>query len=305
MNDPYPMTLSPHQKRQAALLYHFSSMEFLDTIIARVRALAAFSDQTVNYAIRVERDNAMRACGWSEANFPANCSKDAHPMLKDCLRALLRQKQMREKGWYDISGVSGALTGMSHFPMYWTLPEEEEKFLELSGDAVAVGIKLDTTIHHTWTDLRMESSWDLYKNAFFRLPKFQIRTDVEGESGQRPVRTGVYVPQGDPNGTLQFAWSGNNGGALAPSETFSDLALEYLALVGREKMWRAPTEAARKLGSVEPTDDYFDDWCREYKKMQFRDSISSRNVRAFAKRPCKWYFVEQIAGEFDDDNWQK
>jgi hypothetical protein len=294
MNGPHPPTLSLQQIRQAALLYHFSSIEFLDKIIGRVRTLAAFTDQTLDYAVRIERDKAMRALGWTEAHLAANWSRHAHPMLNDCLRSLLYQKRMRATEWYDIAGVSGTLTGMGHFSMNWTLPEEEDKFLELSGDAVAVAVKLDTTINHTWTDGRMESSWEQYRSAFPMLPTFRIRTDVEGESGKRPIRTGVYVPQGDPNGTLQFAWTGNNGGALAPCETFSDLALEYLAIVGRDNIWRAPNEAARKQHRVEPTDEYFDDWCRETKKMQFRDSISSRNARAYVKRPCKWYFVEHI-----------
>ena len=61
MDCQYPHTLSPQQIRQAALLYHFSSIEFLDTIISRVRALAAFTDRTLDYAIRVERDKAIRA----------------------------------------------------------------------------------------------------------------------------------------------------------------------------------------------------------------------------------------------------
>jgi hypothetical protein len=34
--------------------------------------------------------------------------------------------------------------------------------------------------------------------------------------------------------------------------------------------------------------------------MQFPDVISSRNQHAFVERSCKWYFVEQIAGEFED-----
>jgi len=301
MNDPHQLTLSLQQKRQAVLLYHFSSMDFLDAIICRVRALAAFTDQTLHYAVRVERDKAMRAHGWAEGHLAANWSTYAHPMLRDCLHALVGQKQMRATEWYDIAGVSGTLIGMSHFSMNWTLPEEEEKFRELSRDAVAPAFKLDSTINRCWTDLGMESSWVLHKSDIRKFPKFRIRTDVEGESGKRPVRTGVYVPKDDPNGTLQFAWTGNTGGALDFCETFSDLALEYLSIVGRDNIWRAPNDAARNKGRVEPTDEYFDDWCRAFKKMQFPDYISSRNKRAFVERPCKWYFVEQIAGEFEDD----
>jgi hypothetical protein len=79
------------------------------------------------------------------------------------------------------------------------------------------------------------------------------------------------------------------------------LALEYLSIVGRDKIWGAPNDAARNKERVEPTDEYFDNWCHAYKKMQFADYISSRNERAFVERACKWYFVEQIAGEIVDD----
>lgn len=301
MDSTPPISLNVYQKRQAALLYHFSSMEFLDDMIRRVRALTAFTDQTLDYAVRVERDRAMREIGWDEGHLAANWSTHAHPMLADCLRGLLAQKRLRATESYDISGISGTLTGMSHFSMSWTLPEEEEKFLELSGEAIGLGAKLDSTVNHTFTDLRLASSWELYKDIFPAIPRFRVRTDIQGESGKRPVRTGVYVPQDDQFGTLQFAWTGNAAGALAMCETFSELALEYLNIVGRDKLWIAPSAARRIPSRGEPTDQYFDDWCREQKKMQFRDSISSRNARAFAKRPCKWYFVERVQDEFEDD----
>jgi hypothetical protein len=227
--------------------------------------LTAFTDQTLDYAERVERDKAMR---------------------NDCLRALLNQKRLRAAEWYDMSGVSNTLTGMDHVSMNWTLPEEENKFLELKGEAIDVGVNLDTTITHSWTDLRMLSTWYQYKDKFPKIPKFRVRIDVEGESCNRPVRTGVYVPQDDSFGTLQFAWTGNSGGVLEASETFSDLAREYIDIVGRDRVWKAPTEAASVPGRVEPTDKYFDDWCGRHKQMSFRESISSRNARA---------------GDFEDD----
>jgi len=297
-NLPY---LNPYQKQQATLLYYFSSMPYLDKIIERVRALTAFTDQTLDYAVRVERDIAMRSVGWSEGDLAANWSTHAHPMLNDCLRGLLRQKNMRTTEWYDVTGVRGTLTGMSHFSMNWTLPEEQEKFLELSAEAREPAAKLDSTVEHTWTDLDMCATWGQHRQAFPQIPKFRVRTDVEGESGKRPVRTGVYVPQDDPYGTLQFAWIGNADGALGQCETLSELALEYLSVVGRENMWKAPNESLKQANRAEITDKYFDDWCREKKKINFRNSISSRNARAYTIRPCKWYFVELIDGEFEDD----
>lgn len=276
-------------------------MKYLDTIIERVRLLTAFTDQTLDYATRIERDKTMREIGWSEAHLSANWSTHAHPMLKDCLRALLRQKAMRSTEWYDISGVRNALTGMSYFSINWTLPEEEEMFLELNGQAADVGADLDATIQHTWTDFDMVLSWEKLKDLFPRMPRFRVRTDVVCESGRRPIRTGVYVPQDDPYGTLQFAWTGNADGALAACETLSDLAREYMAIMGRDKLWKAPNTHARTPDRVEFDDRYFDDWCRTAKKMKFEEWISARNERAFSTRACKWYFVEKIEGEFEDD----
>lgn len=301
MNQVQPTSLSIYQKRQATLLYYFSSIEFLDQIIERVRALTAFTDQTLDFAVRMERDKAMRKLGWSEGHLAANWSTYAHPMLNECLRGLLAQRRLRATEWYDIAGVREALTGMSYISMNWTLPDEEQVFLKLSNEARSVAAKLDPTVMHTWTDLHMESTWEQYQHLFPRIPKYRVRTDVEAESGRMPFRTGVYMPQDDPFGTLQFAWIGNADGALGQCETLSELAREYISVVGRDKLWRAPNEAQRRADRVEPTDEYFDDWCRQEKRMNFPDEIASRNERACASSPCKWYFVERIPDEFEDD----
>ena len=87
---------------------------------------------------------------------------------------------MRATEWYDIAGISGTLIGMSHFSMNWTLPEEEEKFRELSRDAVAPAFKLDSTINRCWTDLGMYWWWFLHRSEIQIFPKFLIRTFVDG-----------------------------------------------------------------------------------------------------------------------------
>jgi hypothetical protein len=242
MHNVDPIVLNLHQKRQAALLYYFSSIEFLDQIIERVHELAALTDQTLDHMTPVERDKTVNKIEWTEEHLSANWATYAHPMLTDCLRTLLGQKKLRATEWYDIAGVREALTGMSHFPMNWTLPEEEQAFRKLSNDARGIAATLDTTVLHTWTDLRMCSVWDQYQHIFPKMPKFRVRMDVEGESGKRPVRTGVYLPQDDSFGALHFAWIGNANGALGPCETSSKLAFEYVAIVGRDKSWRAPDE---------------------------------------------------------------
>jgi hypothetical protein len=299
------MMLNPYQKRQATLLYYFASMAYLDTIIERVRALTAFTDTTLDYAQRVARDKIMRQRGWKEEHLSSNWSTHAHPMLQDCLRGLLSQKALRVTESYDISGVRSTLTGMDHFSMNWTLPEEEIKFRELGSEARAVGNYLDKTISKRWHDYDMTWVWTELHNQFSQLPKYRVRTDVVAESGKRPIRTGVYVPENDEFGTLQFAWTGDSGGALTPSETLSGLAREYANEVGRDRLWTAPDSEKKVPGRVEFTDEYFDDWCRNRKHMNVPDTLSSRNPRAFTSRPCKWFYVEKIEGEFEETDQQQ
>jgi hypothetical protein len=295
------MMLNLYQKRQATLLTYFSSMAYLDRIIERVRALTAFTDTTLDYAQRVARDKMMRQLGWSEEHLSSNWSAHAHPMLQGCLRGLQSQKTLRMKEAYDISGVSSALIGMDYFSMNWTLPEEEKRFRELENEASALGDYLDSTILHTWHDYYMTWVWEEVRTQFPRLPKYRIRTDIVAESGKRPIRTGVYVPQDDEFGTLQFAWTGDSGGALAQSDTLSDLAREYANEVGRARLWTLPEGETPIPGRAICTTAYFDNWCRKRKGMMIPESISSRNPRAFVYRPCKWFYVERIDGEFEVD----
>jgi hypothetical protein len=296
------VSLNVYQKRQAALLYHFASMDFLHEIIARVRTLAVFANSNVDLATRIERADAMRACDWRACRDDMSVPAYGEPALNSCLRALIEQKRARAEDWYDIAGVSGTWTGMCHrYPIYWSSTEEEDKFLELLGEASGPAHHLDATINHTWADLNLTAKWEACKPRFTPFPTFRVHTDIEAETGQLPPRTGVYVPQDDPYGALQFAWTGNTGGELGKCQTLSDLAREYLALVGRGRLWTAPGDAAGKPDRVHITDQYFDDWCRIRKKMTFPDTISSRNARAWAERPCKWYFVECVPGEFEDE----
>jgi hypothetical protein len=300
MSNPNPVFLNLYQKRQATLLYHFSSTEFLDTITKRVLAWAAFTDRTLDYAQRVSRDQAMRKLGWTEAHLSSNWSTHAHPMLQDLLQGLFRDKALRATESYDISGVSSTMTGMDYVSMNWALPEEEKKFRELEDQASLVGDRLDSTILRRWNDFSMTWAWDQFCKEFARLPKFRVRSDVVTESGKRPIRTGVYVPQDDEFGTLQFAWTGDNRGMLAASDTLSDLAREYAKEVGRDRLWAVPRGVTPISGRPEITYQYFDDWCRTRKAMVFQNKISSRNPRAFIDRPCKWFYVEKIEGEFEE-----
>lgn len=181
------------QKRQAALLYHFSSMEFLDEIIKHVRALTAFTDYTLPFTARVERERRMRALGWAEAHCDTSWFTNGDARLVGCLQGLLDQKKMRVKELYDIANVRGALTGMSHLLPYWPPPEEREPTSELVSNASAVAANLDTTINHTWTDIDMSWAWEQHQYA---LPAVRVywrfRRHARPERDTQQRRAGVH-----------------------------------------------------------------------------------------------------------------
>jgi hypothetical protein len=150
-----------------------------------------------------------------------------------------------------------------------------------------------------WDDFCLIMEWGDIKHQFPRLPKFQVRTDIEGESGKTPPRTGVYVSQDDPNGALQFAWTGDDQGELIKCATFNRLGLEALNVVGRDDLWLNDNKMlafvlAHKNDPLISRDTFF----REAPDASIAPSVIAHG--GVTSRPCQWYFVELIEGEYED-----
>ncbi|MFV0663238.1 hypothetical protein [Denitromonas sp.] len=129
-----------------------------------------------------------------------------------------------------------------------------------------------------------------------------MRTDVEGESGQMPPRTGVYVAQDDPHATLQFCWTGSSDGRLGQAITFNNWGLKALSAVGRGGLWgdrdglmRLVSDAFKR-GEMTDREGFFDG---DENDPEYAWAILAG--QAFTQRPCKWYFVEMIDGAYDDE----
>ncbi len=288
------MDLNIHQKRQAALLYHYTSAEYLESIIAAAREWLKTADATLDQAERSERDKLMALEGWEVGDTAANWSTYGHPMLADMMRMLYKQRAERAVEKYAPPNIRFTYMGLQHFSLNWTLPEEERKFEDAATACLAAASPLDAVLRRSWDDVDFEAEWETLRGIIRPLPRYKLRSDVVGESGRIPPRTGVYVPADDPFGALQFAWTGDEAGALGSCVTFTDLAKEYCALLGRELMWRNPHDPASDV-----TDLYFDKWC-EAKGLKV-ELGHGRNPHAFTSRPCKWYFVERIEGEYEDE----
>ena len=300
-------TLTLQQKRQATLLYHWLSMDYLQELLAMVQRLIAGVDVVVDEATQQGRDRLMVSERWGVRDTTANWSTHVYPALEAFRESTIRLIARRANESYSGTGAYQCARMISEHSSMWMTVGEEERFKEEFQKVYRYARRIDSVCgsggQKRISDDMMSNSWERYSDIFPRLPLFRVRTDVEGESGKIPPRTGVYIAQDDPNTTLQFGWTGNTDGRLGKAITFNALGLKALAVLGRPALWRDDdkitvfvSDAFRRgimtdYGMMSGPGDEDDP-----RKAPF---ILTQNV--YTQRPCKWYFVEMIDGEYDDE----
>lgn len=184
--------------------------------------------------------------------------------------------------------------------------EEEEYFNQQWEIVYSYAGKIDAATgaggQRRLTDFSMVMAWQECAHLWPRLPKFRLRPDVEGISGKKPPRTGVYVAQGDPHATLQFAWTGNADGVLGDAQTFNELGRKLIGEVGRDALWIDDAKlipfALREMEKNPAMNTGMNNLERvRAKPDRARNAMASA---AFSAQSCKWHFVEMLDGEFED-----
>ncbi len=298
--------LSLWQKRQAAMLYRWMSLDYLKGLKTLIDKLIQGADVSLDLAERQGRDALITNRRWGVRDTAANWSTYVYPALEDFRRSTIRLIAWRASENYCGTGASHCSRMLSEFSSLWMTPGEEERFGKQFDAVYSYASKIDHVAGagggKYLKDSSMVAAWDEDESQFFpRLPRFRVRTDVEGETGKRPQRSGVYVPQDDPNGTLQFGWAGNDDGKLGKVQTFNDAGLRALAAIGRRDLWRDEQKmidhVKRELaqGLLQPESGIGE---KDLDEMSAAWIVLS--PQAVTSRPCKWYFVEMIDGEFDD-----
>jgi len=299
---PTEFQLDKWQKRQATLLYHFASLDYLKGLKKLLDDFVNGVDITLDLAQQQGRDQFIANERWGVRDTAANFSTYGFPALKEFQQSTNWDIAKRKDESYDFTGYNQCARLLGELSLGWSTPEEQARF-EAGMSAIGkYATQLDGTMQHGWDDRSFSLKWDKYAPLFPRLPKFRVRTDVEGESGKLPVRTGVYVPQDDPYGSLQFAWTGNSDGRLFDCETFNDLGLQALNTVGRDALW---ADDPRLLPIVKQPQ-----YLASFKKLDWFNEPNFLNDvtkpkefigrSGFTTRPCKWYLVEPIEGEYED-----
>lgn len=295
--------LSLWQKKQAALLYHFSSLEYLKELKRKVFDLTNSGENLVSKSRHQNRDALLRSVRWGSRNTSENWANNAWQFLEDFKLSVLRDVSDRAFQKYHVTGAYQCWRGMSEYSMLWTTPQEQSDFEKKFDDIYKYARKIDQTMdrrrqENPWDDFDLALEWKKNSMFFKEIPKFQVSTDIDVLSGRMPPRTGVYVSADDLNATLQFAWTGSADGKLLDSSTFNNLGKKVLDSVGRSRLWvddvamfefvKENINEPEFSSGIDPS---------ELHVPELAPSLVAR--RAFCSRPSRWYFVEQSSSEFE------
>ena len=299
------LSLSAWHKVQAAMLYHYASLDYLKGLHQMVSELMDGEiDPLINLAREQQgRDAVLRDARWGERNTVQNWANSAWPFLIDFQQSLTRDIALRTIDQYKITGANQCLRGLDEFSMNWATPDEEERIQAIlqviSRYARNINYTMDDWPSSRWDDHGFAYNYPEFSAQFPRIPKFRVRTDVTAESSKTPPRTGVYVSSDDPNAALQFAWTGGGGGKLRPASTLNEIGLDALQQVGRKNLWFDGAKMFAFVQSQKYASFFAGKMIIPGKPDPYlAPSLVARS--AFTEIPSNWYFVEIINDEFED-----
>lgn len=297
------IALTAWQKKQAALLYHFSSFDYLKGLYERVRQLQDYAESIIDKSSTEGRDTFLRDARWGDRDTSDNWSNHAWSFLADFGISVMKDIANRQSNIYSITGANQCARGVAEFSTQWMTSAEQKKFDEMLESVVLYAMYIDKTMNTfyragRWDDFGFIVAWIKHSSQFTHFPKFRIHENITGETGKVPPKTGVYISADYPDGSLQFAWNGNEHGKLRECSIFNNLGRKALTSVGRSKLWMdgdAMLEFVQKNPNFPELlgDSYF---AKSHTPV-LAPSLVARN--AFTSAPSKWYYVELVEGEFE------
>jgi len=319
-------TLNVWQKRQAALLYHFASLDYLKGLKRLIDAMIQGADILLDTAQSQGRDALIVDERWGARDTSGNWGTYGFPALKDFQQATAKDIAERAHEVYSFTGANQCARLLGELSMRWATEEEEERFQNSVEFITKYAFYIDYVMerpqglndgifNNIWHGVESDfPSLRTPRHAalFPLLPKFHVRTDVEAVTGKPVPRTGVYVPQDDVYGSPQFGWTGGVcDGSLDEGRTFNDLGLEAARVVGRDNLWN---DSPDLLGFIKRAYSHeFEAFLRESRGGRFAPEMlddaswapAFLSSACFTTRPCKWYFVEIVPGEFEEPTDEK
>lgn len=295
------INLTSWQKKQAALLYHFASFDYLKGLYERVHQLQDYADAILDKSRLEGRDRFLRDARWGDRDTSENWSNHGWSFLADFGLSVIKDMANRQSQIYSITGANQCARGMAEFSMQWTTPAEQEKFDSLLESIVHYAGYIDRTMDKShragrWNDFRLAVAWMENSSLFTKLPAFKIQENVVSETGKVPPKTGVYISTDHSEGSLQFAWNGDEYGKLRECSIFNNLGKKALVTVGRSKLWLDGDAMLEFVQKNPAAPQLFEDsYFSESHTPVLAPSLVARN--AFTSAPSKWCYIELIEGE--------
>jgi hypothetical protein len=295
--------LTSWQKKQAAMLYFYSSEQYLATLHKMVRDLVnGLVDPMLDLARAQGRDSVLINSVWGARDTSENWANNGWPILKELQTSLARTIARRTAHYYDVSAVNECLRGIDEYSLGWMTPGEETAFNFALRTISTYARRWDLTVNDyesAWDDFLFAYHYPEFASITSKTPKFTVRRDTLVESGDVPSRTGVYFAADDPQASLQFAWTEHGGVKLRLAKTFNDLGLAALAAVGRDALWFDEDKMLRFVLSDPLAQGIRQD---VFSGGEPAPSLAPSAVgrSAFTTRACSWMLVEPIPGEFEE-----
>lgn len=295
--------MTPWHKKQAAMLYYFTSADYLRVLHRMVSDLiSGFVDPLLEMATAQNRDRVLISKLWGNRNTSRNWENNAWPFLKDLQGSLANDIAQRASNRFRITAVSECLRGLSEYSTDWAT-ENEEQLLKLALSAISeYASRFDRSVEeyvNRWNDYRFAYCYPFFARANAKVPRFIVRNEIQGETGKIPPRTGVYICLEDQQASLQFVWTEGVGAALRAANTFNEIGRAALAAVGREALWFDE----RKMFDFATSAPY----ATSFRDLVFLDgepypplAPAAIARSAFVSRPCRWALVEIVADEFEE-----
>jgi hypothetical protein len=297
-----PVILTPWRKVQAAMLYHFTSVDYLQGLHAMVKNLiSGIADPLLETARAQDRDRVLVSEVWGERNTSRNWENNAWPFLKDLQVSLAKDIALRASGKYRRTAVNESLRGVAEYSMDWATPDEE-RILQLAIATISeYAARYDDSVdiyQNRWDDYSFAYTYPAFARLMPRTPKFEVRNEFSADTGEVPPRTGVYVALDDPHASLQFVWSGSEGIKLRMANTFNEVGRAALSSVGRKSLW-FDEERMFAFATAETNAKFFHDsvYLCDEPYPSLAPSAVARS--AFTAKPCRWALVDIVPNQFE------
>jgi hypothetical protein len=295
--------LTPWQKKQAAMLYYFTSEDYLRTLHKMVRDLVnGVVEPMLDLARAQGRDSVLINSVWGTRDTSENWANNGWPILKDLQTSLARTLAGRSSNHFRISAVNECLRGIDEYSLGWMTPGEEAMFGIATRAISAYASGWDTTVTdyaNDWDDYGFAYDYPSFASLNDQIPKLRIRPDLRTKTGELAPRTGVYFSPDEPHASLQFAWAEHGGLRLRLANTFNEFGLAALTAVGRDALWFDKEKMLRFVLS--------DPLAQRIRHEVFADGEPNATLApsavarsAFTTKSCSWILVEPIPDEFEE-----